>query len=53
VRSWAEREFRRRWRFYPTAAGHEPVADFIRGLGRDDRAAILSELKDQKKEQTR
>jgi phage-related protein len=40
-----ERQLRRRWRFYRTAAGHEPVADFIRGLGRDDRAAILSELK--------
>ena len=40
-----ERELRRRWRFYRTAVGREPVADFIRGLGRDDRAAILAELR--------
>jgi len=39
-----ERQIRRRWRFYRTVAGHEPVADFIRGLWRDDRAAILAEL---------
>jgi hypothetical protein len=25
-----ERQLRRRWRFYRTAAGHEPVADFPR-----------------------
>jgi hypothetical protein len=37
-----ERELRRRWRFYRTAAGHEPVADFIRGLWRCDRATTLA-----------
>ena len=40
-----ERELRRRWRFYRTAAGHEPVADFLNRLDRDDRAAVAGKLR--------
>ena len=40
-----ERELRRRWRFYRTAAGHEPVADFLNRLDRDDRAAVAAKLR--------
>ena len=40
-----ERQIRRRWRFYRTAAGHEPVADFLNRLDRDDRAAVAAKLR--------
>jgi phage-related protein len=40
-----ERQLRRRWRFYRTAAGHEPVADFLNRLDRDDRAAVAAKLR--------
>src|ERR1017187_6565191 len=40
-----ERQLRRRWRFYRTAAGHEPVADFLDGLERADRAAVAAKLR--------
>ena len=41
-----ERQLRRRWRFYRTAAGHEPVADFLDSLARADRAAIAAQLRE-------
>jgi len=41
-----ERQLRRRWRFYRTAAGHEPVADFLDRLARADRAAIAAQLRE-------
>jgi hypothetical protein len=34
----------RRWRFYTTAAGRQPVRDFLASLTDEDQAAVLAEM---------
>lgn len=37
---------RRRWRFYRTVSGNEPVRDFLLRLSRDDRAEVAAAMKE-------
>jgi phage-related protein len=37
---------RRRWRFYRTASGHEPVKDFLLQLSQDDRVEVAAAMKE-------
>jgi phage-related protein len=37
---------RRRWRDYRTAAGNRPVKEFLENLSVDDRAQVVSAMKD-------
>lgn len=39
-------QHKRRWRFYRTANGHEPVRDFLFHLTLADRAEIAAAMKD-------
>ena len=34
----------RRWRFYMTAAGRQPVREFLDSLSDEDRAAVVAEM---------
>jgi phage-related protein len=43
-------QHKRRWRFYRTASGHEPVREFILQLSRVDQAAIAGAMKDAERE---
>lgn len=36
---------RRRWRYYRTAAGSEPVRDFLDRMHRDDRLAVRAAMR--------
>jgi phage-related protein len=42
----ANREVKRRWRDYQTAAGGRPVKKFIMGLAEADRASVLAAMAD-------
>lgn len=37
---------KRRWRFYRTPAGHEPVADFLDSLSTEDAAQIVAAMRE-------
>ena len=43
-------QHKRRWRFYRTASGHEPVREFILQLSLVDQAAIAGAMKDAERE---
>lgn len=40
------RAIRRRWRFYETATGRQPVRDFLDSLSGDDLAAVAAGMRD-------
>ncbi len=39
-------QHRRRWRFYRTTSGHEPVREFLDGLSQDDASEIALVMKE-------
>ena|SRR5215469_6178937 len=39
-------QHKRRWRFYRTASGHEPVREFLDSLSQDDASEIAAVMKE-------